>query len=98
MSYYDPPEDGPGEIAGPEYLWVTTNEHGDSRVYSAIEYPGYGDILKEVDIDPVVEDRTIELRYGYSWRLCGETDRDWRFSYHDDLGDEINNAFHERLG
>mgnify|MGYP003676276629 CR=1 FL=1 len=96
-NYYDgPDEDGPGEIAGPEYMWVTTDEHGCNEVYSAIDYPTYKDVLKRVSIEPVIEDRTIELRFGYAWRLHGESDHEWRFSYHDDIGDEINEAHSDR--
>jgi len=71
-SYYDPPEDGPGTVAGPDW-YVTTytmNERDEEVVcdLNEIASTNCAAHLKEL----AKQGYEVFIRYGYVWRIPGE--------------------------
>ena len=102
-SWYDPPEDGPGAIAGPDW-WVTTyqmNERDEEIITTLdqMDLPTTTQTIKKLTKDGY----EVFIRYGYAWAM-EEDDTEWLFadSYEDaqgEIGDrylqEIEDAKHD---
>ena len=95
-SWYDPPEDDVGCIAGPDW-WVTTyqmNERDEEIVTTLRELLHWQRTSGPGDPDPFAsikyltkEGYEVFIRYGYAWAM--EEDGDWLFadSYEDAQGE-----------
>ena len=105
-SWYDPPEEGPGAIAGPDW-WVTTyqmNERDEEIVCELKQFlPATGVDFQIKVKDLAKEGYEVFIRYGYAWAM-EEDDTEWLFanSYEDaegEIGDrylqEIEDAKHD---
>ena len=102
-NWYDPPEDGPGAIAGPDW-WVTTyqmNERDEEIITTLdqMDLPTTTQTIKKLTKDGY----EVFIRYGYAWAM-EEDDTEWLFadSYEDaqgEIGDrylqEIEDAKHD---
>tara|TARA_Y100000401_G_C8317109_1_gene223169 strand:+ start:480 stop:794 length:315 start_codon:yes stop_codon:yes gene_type:complete len=102
-SWYDPPEEGPGAIAGPDW-WVTTyqdNERDEEIITTLdqMDLPTTTQTIKKLTKDGY----EVFIRYGYAWAM-EEDDTEWLFadSYEDaqgEIGDrylqEIEDAKHD---
>ena len=102
-SWYDPPEEGPGAIAGPDW-WVTTYQHNerDEEIITTLDQmdlPTTTQTIKKLTKDGY----EVFIRYGYAWAM-EEDDTEWLFadSYEDaqgEIGDrylqEIEDAKHD---
>jgi hypothetical protein len=96
-SYYDPPEDGPGCIAGPDW-WVTTYQHNerDEEIIDSLgrllawvnvhDDPGAAHPF-QATMDLAKEGYEVFIRYGYAWAM--EEEGEWLFasSYEDAQGE-----------
>ena len=87
-------QDDVGQICGPEHWWVVLRGDGGEEVLPVSDYATPEIILKYLSASPANEDCTVELRYGYGWRL--DENEAWAFSVHDDLDYEICSAAKER--
>ncbi len=85
-SYYDPPEDGPGTVAGPSW-YVTTytmNERDEELVcdladFDLTEISKRTAYLKEI----TKQGYEVFIRYGYVWKIPGEDEWYYEQSYED---------------
>ena len=87
-SWYDPPEDGPGAIAGPDW-WVTTNEMNerDEKIIDSFgRLLAWASVHNNPDVphpfqaimDLVKEGDEVFIRYGYAWAM--EEKGEWLFA------------------
>jgi len=96
-SYYDPPEDGPGAIAGPDW-WVTTYQHNerDEEIVTDLNKllhwqrtggPEDPNPFRAI-MDLTKEGYEVFIRYGYAWAMEEDAD-EWLFanSYEDAQGE-----------
>ena len=77
-SRYDPPEDGPGFICGPDW-WVTTyqmNERDEEIISSLdqMDLPTTTQTIKKLAKD----NYEVFIRYGYAWAM--EEKGEWLFA------------------
>ena len=80
-SYYDPPEDGPGTVAGPDW-YVTTytmNERDEEGVCDLGERLAWVNLQDRGEEHPFKDIKELAkqgyevfIRYGYVWRIPGE--------------------------
>jgi hypothetical protein len=80
-SWYDPPEDGPGTVAGPDW-YVTTytmNERDEELVCDLAEVPRRTAYLKEL----AKQGYEVFIRYGYVWKVPGEHEWYYEQTYED---------------
>lgn len=81
-SYYDPPEDGPGTIAGPSWYVTTHADHGDTeQVIYDLEFATEGSTNWAKD--KAKEGYEVFIRYGYIWNAPGEDEWYYEQSYDD---------------
>jgi len=81
-SWYDPPEDGPGFICGPDW-WVTTYQHNERDEEVLCELKQFLHIPTGVDFQIQTKDLAKEgyevfIRYGYAWAM--EEKGEWLFA------------------
>tara|TARA_Y100001963_G_scaffold63525_1_gene88511 strand:+ start:236 stop:565 length:330 start_codon:yes stop_codon:yes gene_type:complete len=83
-SWYDPPEDGPGFISGPDW-WVTTYQHNERDEEIVCDFHSFK--LHQVK-DLAKEGYEVFIRYGYAWAMEEDAD-EWLFanSYEDAQGE-----------
>ncbi len=91
-SYYDPPEDGPGAITGPDW-WVTTYQHNERDEEIICKFP-LSQLTRKRNSQWVTiktlakEGYEVFIRYGYAWAMEEDAD-EWLFadSYEDAQGE-----------
>ena len=105
-SWYDPPEDGPGAIVGPDW-WVTTYQHNerDEEIIGDLDkLLAWVNLQDRDEAHPfqVVKDLAKEgyevfIRYGYAWAMEEDAD-EWLFadSYEDAQG-EIGDRYLQEI-
>jgi len=83
-SWYDPPEEGPGAIAGPDW-WVTTYQHNERDEEIVCDFHSFK--LHQVK-NLAKEGYEVFIRYGYAWAMEEDAD-EWLFadSYEDAQGE-----------
>lgn len=92
-SYYDPPEDGPGFIEGPDW-YVTTyqmNER-DEEVITSLHDMKHDDLAKTVR-EIAKQGYEVFIRYGYAWAM-EEDATEWLYA---DSYEDAQGAIHDLL-
>tara|TARA_R100001086_G_scaffold249057_3_gene187578 strand:+ start:220 stop:597 length:378 start_codon:yes stop_codon:yes gene_type:complete len=104
-SWYDPPEEGPGAIAGPDW-WVTTYQHNerDEEIVTTLTELLHWQRAGEAGPNPfesikylTKEGYEVFIRYGYAWAMEEDAD-EWLFadSYEDAQG-EIGDRYLQEI-